>query len=370
MQSVAANVVMFLVLVPPAIASVAPVASGEMPVFVGLNVPWHNYGADIGAGQFDSVWFSSFFAQAAANSNNVARFWLHADGARGGLIYDDSGAVQGLSETFLTDLANLVDLAAKNSIVLQLCLWSFDMCKDETSSGRTHADLISDLDKTNSYLSNALTPMLKNLIGKKNVFIEVVNEPEWCIKDTPCNTADCVTVDQMQRFVAAIASTVHEYAFKVTVGSASLKWSSPTQPPAVAHWWSDAAMKAHVPASGCASPTLDLYNVHYYDWMFNTDWGYDPMMRNTSFWQLEDKMTVVAEMPASSSHYKVDQLLQLPASNGFSGTMFWAYNDPQFPVAPAVPAMAAFAKQMGQRATFGALCSWLFPSDQPAHVGC
>ena len=55
------------------------------------------------------------------------------------------------------------------------------------------------------------------------------------------------------------------------------------------NFWSDAALGA---ASGDPEGRLDLYNVHYYDWMHDDSWGYDPCRKPVSYWGL-DKPTVV-----------------------------------------------------------------------------
>lgn len=334
-----------------------PAAGAPAPVFIGSNIPWNHFGYDIGGGAFEPDWFEAYFQGAAANGSNTARFWLHCDG-RSGLVKDNaSGLITGLSPTFAPELKQLVALAAKHKIVLQLTLWSFDMCKNERNSGSTMASLISDPAKTMAYTQAALRPLLGAVAGAPNVLFEVINEPEWCMKDTPCNTKDCVTVLEMQRFIAVITSVIHESAFKVTVGSASLKWNSPTTPPAVGNWWSDSALKAAA-TTGCASPTLDLFNVHFYDWMVNPQWGYDPLRANTTYWGL-DKPTVIGEIPTTSKFYNASNMLQVPFDNGFRGSVFWAFNDPQFPLGPAVAPMAAFSKTVGELGTYAAVTAWL-----------
>lgn len=120
-----------------------------------------------------------------------------------------------------------------------------------------------------------------------------------------------------------IAEATHSAGRKVTVGSASLKWSSHAQEADASYWDDDALKKAYSSNNG----TLDFYNVHYYDWMFNPTYGYDPMRANTAHWQL-DKPTVVAEMVSKSSHYSVADVLSKSTNNGFMGVLFWGYNDP------------------------------------------
>ncbi len=185
--------------------------------------------------------------------------------------------VTGLSSTFLSDLEGLVQMAASFSIVVQLCLWSFDMCKDEATPGATKAGIISNQDDTNAYINKALNPMLQVLARYDNVIVEIINEPEWCMKEGQCETKDCVEAKDMQRFVGLISQAIHRQkaaSIPVTVGSASLKWASPTVPPAVTDFWSDAALGAVVGPDAA----LDFFNVHYYDWMYNPQWGCVPAL--------------------------------------------------------------------------------------------
>ena len=127
---------------------------------------------------------------------------MHTDG-RASPSFSSDGSVSGLPSTFTSDLLSLVGLAQSHEVVLQLCLWSFDMCKDETGSGSTHASLISSECKTQSYIDNALKPMLTSLSAvdsaTSSIIIEIINEPEWCMNEVPCDTDDCVDAVDMQR---------------------------------------------------------------------------------------------------------------------------------------------------------------------------
>eukprot|EP00662_Eupelagonemidae_sp_cell21_P054376 gene54376-8505_t len=160
-----------------------------------------------------------------------------------------------------------------------------------------------------------------------------------------------VAVADMQRFVAMIAEAAHGAGRKVTTGSASLKWSSHAQESEASYWDDDALRKAYPSAAGA----MDFYNIHYYDWMYNTQWGYDPMRANTSHWQL-DKPAVIGELPAHSQHYSVEETLTKSIANGFAGLMFWAYNDDANPVATAIAPLRDFAKAHG--ATYDAQKAW------------
>lgn len=232
------------------------------------------------------------------------------------------------------------------------------MCKQDIAGEKMHDDLISDQAKTSSYIANALLPILTAIDGATNVVIEVINEPEWCMEG-PCNTEKCVAVAEMQRFVSMVAEAVHAHSsLTVTVGSASLKWSTDRPGGGQANFWNDASLEA-----AYASPTgkLDFYNVHYYDWMYSPDWGYDPCRSGAtpSYWGIDDKAVVVGELPTTSAHYNAEGMLECALDNGFAGDMFWAVNDPSFPFAPALAALSGFSAAHASRTSYPALLTWL-----------
>lgn len=281
------------------------------PFFAGANLPWRDFGYDFGVDNFDAEFFSQTFAQLAAYGANAVRVWLHADG-RGSPSFGAGGVVTGPGgHSFVADLHALTALARAHRLVLQLCLWSFDMCK--LTSG-THADLIQDMNKTSSYIHHALLPILRAIGDDPNVIIEVINEPEWCLLGT-CTTDQCVSVAHMQRFTAAIASAVHVSSpLLVTTGCASLKWMSKHARPesGEAFLWSDGALQSAYPAGG-ASSVLDLYNAHFYDWM--VEWGYDPCNSSAAAWGL-DKPCVIGELPATSAIYTAEGMLDCALEHG------------------------------------------------------
>jgi len=326
--------------------------------FVGANIPWNEFGYDLGTGAFDRAFFDKAFGDLRAHGANAARFWVHADGRRSPSFASD-GRVSGMGgDSFADDLSSLTLLARTHGVVLQLCLWSFDMCKQDSAHVGLHADLITNDTKAASYVDRALKPMLSVIGDDPNVVIEVVNEPEWCMAGS-CNTKQCVGVQQMQRFTARIAAAVHAASnLTVTTGSASLKWSTTRLGGGQAFYWRDTALMGAFPEGGTRA-SLDFYNIHYYDWMWNPTWGYDPCREPIAYWGL-DKPTVVAELPATSSHYTAAAMLGCAHANGFAGDLFWAYKpSPQFPIAPAYAALRNFTTAHAALTAHSTLLAWL-----------
>ena len=347
------------------------------PLFLGTNIPWNRFGYDIGGGAWDRAWFDSYF-RSISGAQNIVRFFLHCDG-RATPHFDKSGSVIALAQPahaadFGPELAELVSLTRQHKLVLQIALWSFDMCKSEGFPIRS--ELISDSAKTQSYVQNALRPFLVLLddTGCEHCIIEVMNEPEWCVDDPRldrCPGTTCVTAASMQAFIATIVAEVHAHssARKVTVGSASLKWSAPTtNGRSVTNLWGDAELLAAgraAAASGrlAARPTLDLWNSHFWNWQERSD-GYGPCnVEAAAFWQLDaSRPLVFAELPAHI-HSHVDryspELLGCLLERGFHGGLFWAYNDPGSKLEGAAATLAAASRAMPSEASYEALMAWV-----------
>jgi hypothetical protein len=183
-----------------------------------------------------------------------------------------------------------------------------------------------------------------------------------------CNTPQCVSVAAMQRFTARVAAAVHAHSthIAVTTGAASIKWSTQRFGNGQGYYWSDAALRAAYPEGGDGS-SLDFYNVHYYDWMFDPGWGYDPFQsgKTIEYWGL-DKPTVVGELPPTSAHYSTAEMLENAIANGYIGHLFWAINDDDFAMEPAFEACRDFAATHAERTSHHALLQWVYSLRAPA----
>lgn len=390
-----------------------------VPFFLGVNVPWNHFGYDIGGGAWDAGWFNDYLRFIAANSSaNTVRIFLHAD-ARATPSFDSATRmVSGLSASFIPQLLALASIARRHSLVLQLCLWSFDLCERRAPGIGLRADLIQDAAKTHSYITHALRPMLAALDGaagrSRHVVIEVINEPEWCVSGDDCSSAQCVDLRHMQRFIGSIVAAVHRYsALTVTVGSASLKWTGGPESSAVGDWWGDDALRSAFgqggggeqagepqPAEGHAAdqstgrvdrrqlpvavtpsaeddPCLDFYSVHFWEWMVDPRWGYDPCRAPAAYWQL-GKPTTFGEMPetirlpasAAAAHgsttYTAAHILECAVNHGFRGGLFWAHNDPGRPLTTAYASMNRFASRALVDVSTESLVEWLAQLRPPA----
>jgi hypothetical protein len=290
----------------------------------GPNVAWNNYGWDFGdnaAGYgggngYSSSWWEAHFTQLQNYGANSARVWIHCK-AEHNPLFDGTGNCTGLNNNFFNNIDDMLNRAKNHNIMIILCLFDFHLV---SIGGREQ--LVRDVNKTNSYINNALIPMVQRYANQCNLIgYEIFNEPEWVMQGVPGagNFGGSITIAEMQRFVAKCAEAVHNNSTKlVTVGSASLRYNSDVAP-ATANYWKNSALQS---TYSSAAAYLDFYQIHYYDWMLNSGNNWAPYNRPASYWGL-DKPVLIGES-GNTGHYNYQQQFDLGYSNGFAGTMIWA----------------------------------------------
>lgn len=304
-------------------SSFAATINASTPYLNGANIPWKNFGMDFGThpqwgAGYDPAWWNAAFANMAAYGLNGARIWVHCDG-RASPEFNSAGDVTGLDANFIPNLQDMLDKAQAHGIRVQLCLWSFDMLKrNNRAKGGMHASLITNPAYRSNYITKALNPMLDGIVDKPALaVIEVINEPEWGIAETPANTTQSVTLSEMRAFVAAVATAVHAKTSRinVTVGSASAKWSTNNGlDGAVGDWW--------------AGLGLDHREVHYYEWMIGSTWNFSPFHPgHTPAYYGWGQPGVIGEFGADGDAPYNSVSLQMESSwnNGYAGHMPWSY---------------------------------------------
>jgi hypothetical protein len=337
----------------------------------GVNMPWSfidkdgngipetsGYGSDFGTVEawnnfnaFDSDHVEEIFKELNRNGVNTVRWWVFADG-RAAPEFNIFGSVTGLDGNFLSNMEEAITLAEKHDIFIVFVLWDFEMMKsiqwNEGAWIAGHTDLITNTNYTDSFISNALIPMLNHKTSSNGYTIgyhpnvlawEVINEPEWGIEEVQKakesqpdgRDEDIITAEreEVQQFVAKISLAIHQNSNQlVTVGSASLKWNAyhDKVPGAEGNWWSDAALQT---ALGQTNPdaALDFYQIHYYKWMVGETYDYSPMGNSFESAGL-DKPTVVGEFPAigiTTTNETASQILTGVYNNHYAGAWAWGY---------------------------------------------
>jgi hypothetical protein len=328
----------------------------------GVNMPWsyydsngdgisESYGSDFGTVEewndfntFDSDHIEEVFEELNRNGVNSVRWWVFADG-RAAPEFSTFGEVTGLDSNFKPNMAKAIQLAEKHDVYLVFVLWDFKMMEVTQDvngaqiAGRTN--LITNMDKTNSFITKALIPMLEHPIPDSPYTIgthpnvlawEIINEPEWGIEEV-ANDPNMVDVKrtEMQKFVAELASIIHKNSTQlVTLGSASLKWNAESDKVtgAAGNWWSDTALQVAL-GTYDTNARLDFYQVHYYKWMVTDGNNYSPTKPEHSFESVGlDKPVVVGEYPAlgiTVTNETAAQILTSVYNNHYAGAWAWGY---------------------------------------------
>ncbi len=304
----------------------------------GLNIPWNNYNLDfgtdklLGVNKYDSSVFESVLTKCEAYGVNCVRIWVHTLGCASP-DFDTAGNVTGLDSAFFPNLDDFMNRALKHNIMVIPAIWDFNMTNNDTAAwgpdGGLHANLIEDSSMTRGYINNAFIPIVEHYANQCNLLAyDLINEPEWAM-NVPFagNTSQVVPASDMQRFVGMLAEAVHQHSSKMcTVGSACLRYNSDefsVTTPNSGNYWKDAAIQS---AYNRPLAHLDFYEIHYYDWMDNTVYYFDPYKSwsTLSYWEL-DKPTLIGESQGNSANHLTSDELYNGLIHNWAGILFWSY---------------------------------------------
>ena len=203
----------------------------------GVNYPWLTYGTDFGDGGFGHLAnpgeVMTDMATFASVGGHVLRWWVWVDG-RYDPLFDGTGQVTGFDPLFFSDLDTELQYAANNHIYLDLTLFDTSVLDAAQSVNGVqeggHRGLVTDLTVQQSFLDNALKPLLQHVAASSYkdyvLAYDIVNEPERLLPGGWGPSADFVTASQMQTFVRSSASYIHTYGggALATIGSAATTW--------------------------------------------------------------------------------------------------------------------------------------------------
>ena len=238
---------------------------------------------------------------------SLVRFFVFCDG-RAAPSFGPDGRVVGLDDVFFRDFDVLVHAAERQGVLLMPVLLDFGWCAFQTTVSGVrlggHADVIREGAKRQSFLDNALRPLLERYGRHPSIYAwDVCNEPEWIIDEVPDafrRNHDVVSLAEMRAFVQSCAAHVHALTptQSITVGSARRKWLE---------LWTDCG--------------LDLYQFHWYDHFASEEpfpWRpYDELGL--------DKPCLIGEVPTASTAFSQSQFVAAAEAGGYSGLLFWSY---------------------------------------------
>lgn len=335
----------------------------------GINLPWNNFGWDFGihdewGAGYDNLFFESAFEEFENNGVNCIRIWVHCDG-RANPEFDESGYVTGLDEGLLEQLEDFIERANDHSLMVIITLWSHDMFEDHTdvagSFGGLHSDLITNPDKTDSYIVNALIPIVRHLKDYCNILAwEIMNEPEWGMEiNGGGSTHQTVSAEAMQLFMGKCIKAIRENSnHYITIGAAFPFGNSVDD---CKNYWHEKEFENL--GFNCEEVYLDFYSFHYYDWMKANQ---SPFTKNADEWEL-GKPILIAETASSSAELPdsktPSEQINACYDYGYSGIMFWSYNaqDEFSDWTNCYTALNSFAADQNQLVNYQNSCDTLIP---------
>ena len=352
----------------------------DRPLFLsGANVAWVNFARDIGPGTTNLSVFSSMFSDLSDEGGNAMRLWLHTTGAN--TPEWNEFDVVGPGNSAIGDLEAILDRAQEHNVGLILCLWSFDMLRISNGPGITDRSmaLLTDSARTQTYIDNALVPMVEALAGHPAIIAwEIFNEAEGMSNEFGWNITRHVPMADIQRFVNMTAGAIHRVApdervtngvwsFRALSDGVAAKTASEIPAPLTGqqldalqtslsqkyrhpftveetrqyyqkgqsangyNYYRDDRL---IEAGGDSLGTLDFYSVHYYEWAGTAE---SPFHNDFEVWGL-DKPLVVAEFfmgggqdsdpdAAFGVHYR--DMYPTLLERGYAGALAWQwYNYP------------------------------------------
>jgi hypothetical protein len=203
----------------------------------GINYPWLSYGTDFGSGGFGHLAnpneVMTDMATFANEGGHFLRWWLWVD-ARYDPLFAGNGQVTGFDAQFFSDLDTQLQYLANNHVYLDLTLFDTSVLDPAQNTNGVqeggHAALVTDTTVQQSFLDNALKPLLQHIAASSYkdyvVAYDIMNEPERLLPGGWGPPADFVTVSQMQTFTKKCADYIHMYGggALATIGSAEKTW--------------------------------------------------------------------------------------------------------------------------------------------------
>lgn len=284
---------------------------------LGVNYAWYNWCYD-----FSDYNWSANFNDIKSHMDTMSeigvhslRWWIFPDLAWGPTWSgDQEGSLcTGLPDNWVENMKEACDYALSKDIKIYWTVTSFDVSRPDDSID--HDDVIDDAEIRQSFLDNALKPILLALGNHEGVMgWDVINEPEWIVSSEDGGGArtdgyEIFSLESMRSYIKTTVEYIQQYAEQpVSFGSANMKWLG-----AQYDLWDGLG--------------VDFYDFHWYDWA--TPW-FNPVTTPASSLNL-DKPVIIGEMmpdtESSSLNMTHKEVLDAIYANGYAGYLLWSWND-------------------------------------------
>ncbi|MDP3788947.1 MAG: hypothetical protein Q8R48_00915, partial [Candidatus Omnitrophota bacterium] len=249
----------------------------------GVNLPWINYGYDMGGGFSSNL--TALYSQFDKWKGSYVRLFLFTD-LRSGINFDASGNPVSFKDGVYDDMAALLTVAKAFNIKLIPVLFDYMIAdgKSGTYLGE-YPDLITDASKKQKLL-DLFSGFFDTFAGDPSVYAwDVMNEPEF---------AGAVAISDTQSFISDFTKLIHSKSSqaRVTVGSARRDW--------MLQYWTGIG--------------LDVYQYHYYD-KFESSLPLNYQAASLGL----NKPVIAGELEPTSVTSKLTTL----NTDGYAGGLFW-----------------------------------------------
>jgi hypothetical protein len=282
-----------------------------MAFWLGLNLPWLDYGGDFGrnAWQPDGglaafpsrrARLEGTFAALAEKDWRVLRWFLLCDG-RAGVRFSPRGDPQGLDDRVFADVDQALALASAHGLQVMFAVLDFHWFDRASTSGGVqmggHARTVSDVRLRARLLESVLAPLFTRYGSDPTVWgWDICNEPEWAVRRWSFGRVS-VTRSTMRAFLSESAALARGLVKQpVTVGLASVRGLD------------------LVTGIG-----LDFYQAHWYDSVESTA----PLSAPVSTLAL-DRPLILGEYPTKGSARKPSGIVATAREAGWAAALAWS----------------------------------------------
>ncbi|CAB3380973.1 Hypothetical predicted protein [Cloeon dipterum] len=311
--------------------------NGQKVFLSGPNIAWQSYGYDFGNGMYDvnGGTLESLLQSVSDSGGNAVRIWIHVEGDNTPQ-WNSDGFVTGLDNTgtMINDLKRFLDAAQARDIVVIPVLWNAALMRNQNV-----INLAWDDAKLQSYIDNALIPMVSGLAGHPAIGAwEVMNEPEGSIipgsHPDPCADTSALAGDGPGWSGANIPM---ERMLKfLNWQLAAIRDSDPSALRSVSTWselsGSDTLGRKNYYTDECLERiggkpggTVDFYQIHTYshNGAFNPT---SPFKHSGSEFGLNKPLLIGEFSSICGENWSMADLFDHLYYNGYNGGLTWMYS--------------------------------------------
>jgi hypothetical protein len=282
-----------------------------MSFWVGVNLPWIDYGLDFGANAWQPQGgvssrdrrprLEAACRDLAERGCDVVRWFLIGDG-RAGVRFAADGTPAGFDDRFFADVDHAIAAAGRHRLRVLFVLIDFLWFRRaRTFKGVRlggHARTVADAARRARLIQNVFAPVFARYGQEPAIWgWDLCNEPEWAVRRVSARPASTVRRRDMAAFLREAAACAHEHASQpVTVGLASARGLG------------------LVRGAG-----LDVYQVHWYDALQRRA----PLDTPVSSLRL-DRPVVLGEFPTRASRRRPSEIVAAAKRAGYAGALAWS----------------------------------------------